>query len=854
MSGIFSKFFDKEKSVDLNELKSIFSEFQQILAGNNKVLELIAQLEDKLSGEYIFDINYLKKIVYRISGEIYRVIYNLNRIAGNKYQELNKLQSEIHSRLEIIINSPSQYKNDSYTLTNQEINSYNVESVGAKIANLGELKNQLNLSIPDGFGITTSAYYHFMDYNGLWVKINNIFKASVIKKKLNAKQHDQEIENLFKNAKIPEDLKKSIAKSVNLLNKRNKKKFNLAIRSSAYGEDNDSFSFAGQFESILNCSPDNVFSAYIKVLASRFKYNILVYGREQTLDESWLPMAVGVQQLIGANTSGVIYTYDPLLVDTDNMLISATFGLGMHVVSGRTNADHFRVSRLDLNKITERKTVKKSAKFVSDKSGKIVSVPITDNMQYVPCLTDGQIFELAEVALYLDRYFKRPLDIEWCYNEDNQLYILQCRPLKITPRRTLTSNILKDILANKKAIMYHKGQIAQRGITAGIVRHVQEDDDPLSFPVGGIAVTKYTTPRLSGIIRRARAIITDIGSTTSHMATVAREFGVPLIVNSENATQILHNGTEITVDAEENIIYEGIIHELLEYEAESEDVFRDLKEYQMLRQLLRKISPLTLTDPKSPHFIARNCKTYHDILRFSHEKAMQELIELNTSSNRFKGIRAIPIQLSIPLGLSIINLGGGLANDSLVSVIDSVDQVCSIPMQALLKGLTSPGVWTTQPVQFGFGDLISSMTRYSVTDRVDKSSGQNLAVISEKYMNLSLRLGYHFNVIDSYVSDNVNDNYIYFRFVGGVTENERRHLRAILLKEILERLNFKVIVKGDLVTARIKKWDAEQILNILEKIGRLIGFSRQLDTKMQNIESVNIYFNEFFKENEKQIH
>jgi pyruvate,water dikinase len=716
------------------------------------------------------------------------------------------------------------------------------------------LKNQLKLLIPDGFVITTSAYHHFMDYNELWAQINDVFKSSAIEKKINAKQYDQEIESLFNDAKIPADLKKAIAKNLNTMIKRNKNKFNLAIRSSAYGEDDENFSFAGQFESYLNCLPENIFSTYIKVLASRFKHSILVFGREQILDESWLPMAVGVQELIQAKTAGILYTYDPSDIDADQMIISANYGLSIDVVAGKTNADYFRVSRLDPNRIIERTSVEKNTKYVGDKSGKISSIPITGKMKNAICLTDEQIFELAEVALYLDRYFKRPLDIEWCFNEDDQLYILQCRPLKILPGKVLTSNTLKDILSSKKAILNKKGQIAQRGITAGIVRHVKEEDDPLSFPVGGIAVTKYTTPRLSGIIRRARAIITDIGSTTSHMATVAREFGVPLIVNSGNATQLLQDGAEITVDAEENIIYEGIVHELLEYEAESEDVFRDLKEYKILGQLLRKISPLTLTDPKSPHFIAKNCQTYHDILRFSHEKAMQELIDLNTSSNRFKGIKAMPIQLPIPLGLSIINLGKGVSNDSSLKTIDSVDQITSIPLRALIKGLTSPGVWATQPVQFGFGDLLSSMTRYSVTDRIDTNSGQNLAVISEKYMNLSLRLGYHFNVIDTYVSDNINDNYIYFRFVGGVTENERRHLRAILLKEILERLNFKVVVKGDLVIARIKKWEADQLLDILEQIGRLIGFSRQLDTKMKNDASVKKYLKRFFDNDNIQVH
>ncbi|MCW8809315.1 MAG: hypothetical protein OQK64_00005, partial [Ignavibacteriaceae bacterium] len=275
----------------------------------------------------------------------------------------------------------------------------------------------------------------------------------------------------------------------------------------------------------------------------------------------------------------------------------------------------------------------------------------------------------------------------------------------------------------------------------------------------------------------------------------------------------------------------------------------ELKEYKMLRQLLRKISPLILIDPNNADFTADNCQTFHDILRFSHEKAVQELINLNMSSRRFKEIKTKNLKLSIPLNLSVIDLGNGLSDDSSTDEIDSINQIRSIPMHAILEGLTSPGVWSTEPVQFGFGDLMSSMTRYSYSEKPGKYTGQNLAVVSEKYTNLNLRLGYHFNVIDTYISENINDNYIYFRFVGGVTETERRHLRAILLKDILEKMNFVVTVTGDLVIARLKKWDADQTLIILKNIGKLIGFSRQLDTQMQNQESIEKYLNEFFSRN-----
>jgi len=844
---MLDKLLHKRKQVDLNELRTIFDKFKEILSGNNIILELISQLEDKLSGEYIFDINYLKQTITHISEEIYGIIVNLNYISGNKYTELITRHVEIQAELENILESYSKNIPDRYIINYDEINSSFTESVGSKNANLGEIRNYLKMFTPDGFILTTYAYQRFMEHNGLWPKIHNIYKELIEGSKVSSKSYDEAIETLFSNAELPDDIKKSVSKNLNALLSRHKKKFNLAVRSSAYGEDDERLSFAGQFESILNCPASEVCSAYTKVLASRFKYNIMVYSKEKSLEESTLQMAVGIQKQVNATTAGVIYTIDPSEDCIDCLLISATYGLGTSVVSGTANADYFKVSRLDPEQIKERRIGKKNTKYICDEIQNIKNVLVEENLKSKACLSDAQIIELTENALFLDRYFKRPLDIEWCYDEDGKLYILQCRPLRLPHKSKIPLKNLKEILAQKKVIMSKKGQVAQRGIAAGKVCHINEDDDPATFPAGGIAVTKYTSPRLSRIIRRAKAIITDVGSSTGHMATVAREFGVPLIVNTSDATNILSNGMEITVDAEENIVYAGIIQELLVYETEAEDVFRELKEYKMLRQLLRKISPLLLIDPNNAYFTAKNCQTFHDILRFSHEKAMQELVDINVSSKRFKEIKTKSLKLLIPLDLSVIDLGNGLYADSSSDKIDSIDQVRSIPMRAILEGLLSPGVWSTEPVQFGFGDLMSSITRYSYSERTGKYTGQNLAVISEKYTNLNLRLGYHFNVIDTYISENINDNYVYFRFVGGVTETERRHLRAILLKEILEKMNFLVTVTGDLVIARLKKWDADQILLILKNIGKLIGFSRQLDTQMENQESVEKYLNEFFK-------
>jgi pyruvate,water dikinase len=304
---------------------------------------------------------------------------------------------------------------------------------------------------------------------------------------------------------------------------------------------------------------------------------------------------------------------------------------------------------------------------------------------------------------------------------------------------------------------------------------------------------------------------------------------------------------EITVDAEENKIYEGIVPEVLEYQIESKDQFASLPEFKILKRVLAKVAPLNLIDPTNPEFAPRNCQTFHDIVRFCHEKAVHELISLYTSERRFRDIESREMKLSVPLGLYVIDIGDGLSEDVGPNTVDSIEQVTSVPMRAILQGLTSPGTWSTEAKSLGFDDFMSSLTRFSLTTAQPRYVGKNLAVISDRYTNLSLRLGYHFNVVDTYVSENINDNYIYFRFVGGVTETERRHRRGLLIRNILEKYDFKVVVRGDLVVARLKKRGHRELEGTLVMLGKLIGFTRQLDTEMVSDKSIDQFERTFLE-------
>jgi len=149
-----------------------------------------------------------------------------------------------------------------------------------------------------------------------------------------------------------------------------------------------------------------------------------------------------------------------------------------------------------------------------------------------------------------------------------------------------------------------------------------------------------------------------------------------------------------------------------------------------------------------------------------------------------------------------------------------------------------------------FKGIMSSLTRTPAeTSTIASSAEFNLAVISQTYMNLHLRLGYHFNLIDTKVEPDSHHNYIYFRFVGGVTDNIRRSRRAKLLEAILSRYHFKVDVKGDLVVARVLHLSEEDMIQRLQMLGRLVGFTRQLDIQLQADEDITNFVNIFMSLN-----
>jgi len=833
---IKTAFRGRKKSASQVPFTVLFSVFQKLLEYNNQVLELMAEMGTKLGGAYIFDQQYINSKCRHIADLVYKLIYSLNTMAPKKYLNLYDAFGAINNEIEEELAGRPVIPQSEYTMPYSLITDDFTEVVGAKNANLAEIKNLLGLNTPEGFAITIRAFKVFMEYNRLQPEmdaLNELWQNGDASKN----QATEKIRRLILEGTVPPLLQKEIHSSLDKLYLGvNSEEVLIALRSSAMSEDTE-HTFAGQYLSLLNEPRENILQAYKSILASLFSDTVMEYRRQKELFDYQETMAVACQLMVNAKVSGVLYTLDPRAPDLDVMLINATWGLGAPVVSGEARADLYTMAREEPYPLKSLDIVRKPEKLVPKKEGGTNIIKVPEDLQTKTCLTDKQMKQIAEVGLMIERYFKNPQDIEWAIDEEDNLVILQARSLNIRDQVAKLVCDISSVLDDFPIIFQNKGSIVQEGIGTGKVFLVKTDEDLDRFPSDAVLVTAYTSPRLGKVIKKASAIITDVGSPTGHMATIAREFRVPTIVNTGIATQLLRPGQIITVDARENVVYEGTVKALCYYEF-AEETFETTYEYRLLQRVLKKIAPLNLLDPTAKNFKPSGCKTLHDITRYVHEKGVSELIELEYAKIGDTASAGRKLKFDIPLNLILIDIGGGISGSARVSEAKP-QEIISVPMKAFLKGLSVPGAWDTEPMSVDFGSFMSSLTRtFSSSMATPKYVGQNLAVLSKEYVNINLRLGYHFNMIAAYISKNLNDNYAYFRFLGGVTDISRRSRRARMLAEILAKSDFRIDIRGDLVIARIKKLDIEMMKEKMQVLGLLVAFTRQLDIKMNHEQEV----------------
>jgi pyruvate,water dikinase len=332
------------------------------------------------------------------------------------------------------------------------------------------------------------------------------------------------------------------------------------------------------------------------------------------------------------------------------------------------------------------------------------------------------------------------------------------------------------------------------------------------------------------------------------MASLAREFRVPTLLGTREGTRAIPVGQIVTVDAFGGYVYAGDVDvPLLDPSPEAHEArgSRDILARLLLRRAAERIVPLHLTDPRAPEFRAENCTTLHDITRYVHERSYEEMFRLGESIDDVRQV-AYYLDVFLPVDLYIIDVGGGV-EDSLCNNRIKPNQITSAPLAALLKGMLHPKIprWGARPIDLG--GFASVVMQHALTspERERTFRDPSYALVSDRYLNYTARVGYHFSSVDAYCGATTNKNYVHLLFRGGAADSVRRGRRARAIAGILKEWGFSVEVQGDSTDGRIHKMPRAETARLVEHVGRLLQFMRQMDVAMTSegaIEEVKAAF------------
>ncbi|MUV86646.1 phosphoenolpyruvate synthase [Natronomonas sp. CBA1123] len=456
-----------------------------------------------------------------------------------------------------------------------EIGSDDLGSVGGKGASLGEM-TAAGLPVPPGFVVTAGTYRTFIEETGI---DEELFEAVDVDSEDSTALAEAEAKakELILETKLPDEVRDGILAAYDDLEEG--ESF-VAVRSSATAEDLPDASFAGQQETFLNITREDLVDRVKRCWASLFTQRAIYYRNEQGFDHEIVDIAVVVQQMVDAEKSGVLFTSHPSTGEP-KIIIEAAWGLGEAVVSGSVSPDNYVVDR-ETGEVLETTVADKKIEMVKDPdTGKTIEREVEDDRRKAQVLDKSEIEKLVDIGERAENHYDDPQDIEWAII-DGEVYMLQSRPIT-TISEGATESAAAD--GNGGDVLV-KGLGASPGIASGPVRIVRKLDQLDKVGEGDIIVTEMTTPDMVPAMKRASGIITDEGGMTSHAAIVARELGAPAVVGTGDGTEILGDGQVVTLDGDKGTVTEGAT----EPEAET-DALEDVRPQ-------NPVKPMTATEVK----------------------------------------------------------------------------------------------------------------------------------------------------------------------------------------------------------------------------------------------------------------
>ena len=451
----------------------------------------------------------------------------------------------------------------------EDIGVKDLALVGGKNASLGEMIRSLaekGINVPSGFAITAEAYRHVVERAGISQRIKDALMGLDTHDMKNLAQRGKQIRNLIRTAPCPSDLEEEIRAAYREMEKKYGRDVDVAVRSSATGEDSPTASFAGQQATFLNVrGEDEVLKKAMECFASLFTNRAISYRVDKGFDHLSLYLSVGVQKMVRSDLacSGVTFSIDTESGFRDVVYVTAAYGLGENLAQGVVGPDQFYVFKPTLKEgfkpIVEKKLGTKEKKLVYKGDGTGTEQgEVTVAGQRKFALSDEEVLTLARWACVIEDHYGLPMDIEWAKDGvTGELFTVQARPETVHSQRNMAS--LRTYVLEEKGKVLLKGEAVGTRIGQGEVNVIEHSGEIDRFQKGQVLVTDMTDPDWEPIMKMASALVTNKGGRTCHAAIVSRELGLPCVISTGKGTEVLKEIKKVTIDCSqgEGRIYEG---------------------------------------------------------------------------------------------------------------------------------------------------------------------------------------------------------------------------------------------------------------------------------------------------------